>query len=194
MEYIDGKTLREVLNEGRLARGVCASLLRQIGGALDEIHARGIFHRDVKPENLMIRDAAKANEELVLIDFSMAMVKDLDKSLHGLSRAGGTVHYMAPEQAIGYASREADLYSLAKVTIEMVTGSSLVELLPDAGLDLSERVREMLPGRETGLSAGSVELLARALEFDPARRPVDVKGFTEAIAGDLEAGDGEFAG
>ncbi len=187
MEFIEGKTLRDLLKERLLVRDVCANLMRQIGNALHEIHSRRIFHRDVKPENMMIRNSALPNENLVLIDFSMAIVKDLDKSIHGLSRAGGTVHYMAPEQAIGYASSEADLYSLAKVAIEMITGNRLVDLLPDAGLDLSQRVRELMSAGTFGLLPGTIEILASALEFDPAHRPRDVRRLTEAIAADLES-------
>jgi hypothetical protein len=83
---------------GRLPAHLSANLFRQIGNALMG-----------SVENMMMRDAPAANEALVLIDSSMAIVKDLDKSIHGLSHTGGTVHYMAPEQAIGYASSEADL-------------------------------------------------------------------------------------
>ena len=187
MEFVEGKTLRDLLKEGRLAPDACASFMRQTGNALHEIHSRQIFHRDVKPENVMIRNSAEPNENLVLIDFSMAIVKDPDKSMHGLSRAGGTVHYMAPEQAIGYASSEADLYSLAKVAIEMLIGSRLVDLLPDAGLDLSQRVRELLLAGSFGLSPSTIEILVSALEFDPAHRPHDVRRLADAIADDLES-------
>ena len=95
MEFVEGKTLRERLNESKLTRRQTASYLRQASLALAEIHAHGICHRDLKPENLMIRSSAVPGMELVLIDFSIAIVQDPDETIHGLSRAAGTLHYMA---------------------------------------------------------------------------------------------------
>jgi hypothetical protein len=186
MEFIDGNTLREVLEEGCLAPLLTASYLRQIGAALDAIHAHGICHRDLKPENLMIRRAADWGREVVLIDFSIAIVKDPDETLHGLSRAAGTIYYMAPEQAIGYADSSTDIYSLAKILIEMLTGKRLSELLPDASMDLPERVRELLAGLPLELSSASIDVVGSALEFDPARRPRFAGQFAHQIAEDLE--------
>jgi serine/threonine-protein kinase len=186
MEYIEGETLRELLEIGRLAPERIARYLRQAGGALDQIHRRGICHRDLKPENLMIRTASPAEEELVLIDFSIAIVKDPDETLHGLSRAAGTIYYMAPEQAIGYADSSTDIYSLAKILIEMLSGKRLSTLLPNASMDLPERVRELLDALSVGLSPSSIALISSALEFDPARRPKNAGEFAEQIAQDLD--------
>ncbi|MBV9611946.1 MAG: protein kinase, partial [Acidobacteriaceae bacterium] len=171
MDFIEGKTLREVLSTGPLPSLQIARYLRQAGSALDQIHARGICHRDLKPENLMIRSPGPTARDLVLIDFSIAIVKDPDETIHGLSRAAGTIYYMAPEQAIGYADASTDIHSLAKVAIEMITGSRLSLLLPDASMDLPVRVRELLAALPLRLSAASIELIGSALEFDPARRP-----------------------
>jgi eukaryotic-like serine/threonine-protein kinase len=187
MEFIDGKTLRQVLNEGGLAIHQTASFLRQTGSALDEIHAHGVCHRDLKPENLMIREAGSLAEEVVLIDFSIALVKDPDETLHGLSRAAGTLYYMAPEQAIGFANSSTDIYSLAKVIIELLTGQRLSTLLPDASMDLPARVREFLGGLPITLSSTTIELLSSALEFDPARRPTIAGEFANRVAQDLES-------
>ena len=135
----------------------------------------------------MIRKSDRAPADIVLIDFSMAIVKDPDQSLFGLSRAGGTVHYMAPEQALGHASAEGDIYSLGKVAIEMMTGRRITELLPAATLDLSEQMRGFLRAQRFGLSPLSIDLLASALEFDPTRRVKSVDEFIAPIARDLEA-------
>jgi serine/threonine-protein kinase len=185
MEFVDGQTLRDVLSGELLDRARVASYLRQTGSALAEIHARRICHRDLKPENLMIRRSGEAGKDLVLIDFSIAIVQDPDQTLHGLSRAAGTLQYMAPEQAIGYADASSDIYSLAKILLEMLTGERLSVLLPDASMDLPVKMREFLRGSGFGLSEGSIDLVAGALEFDPARRPKDARGFAERIAGDL---------
>lgn len=186
MEFIEGVTLRAQMLNGRLPILRIAAHLRQIGSALEAIHARGICHRDLKPDNLMLRRDAPPGQELVLIDFSIAIIKDPDKTVHGLSRAAGTISYMAPEQAIGYADPATDIYSLAKVLVEMIAGERLATLLPDASMDLPQRVSEFVRRALPGLSSKSVILLASALEFDPARRPHDAARFAEQIASDLE--------
>lgn len=187
MEFVEGVTLRAMMDSGPISRDNIPSYFRQVGEALDVIHRNGICHRDVKPENLMIRFAAAPGEELVLIDFSIAIVKDPDKTVHGLSRAAGTISYMAPEQAIGYADPATDIYSLTKVFIEMITGTRLADLLPNASMDLPLRVQELLTTLSIGLSDNSIALLSRALEFDPARRPKNAREFTAQIAADLES-------
>jgi serine/threonine protein kinase len=102
---------------------------------------------------------------------------------------------MAPEQGIGYADASTDIYSLAKILIEMLTGERLSALLPDASIDLPQRVRGLLAGLPLGLSSLSIDLIARALEFHPLSRASDASGFADTIAKDLErhAGDGPEA-
>jgi hypothetical protein len=171
MEFVDGKTLRDAMQEARLAAPTIASLLRQAGSALDQIHAHGIYHRDLKPENIMLRSVSPLGQELVLIDFSIAIVKDPDKSVQGISRAAGSIIYMAPENAVGFADASTDIHSLNKILIELLTGRRLVELLPHASIDLPSRVREVLTGRVPRLSEASLELMCAAAEFHPSSRP-----------------------
>jgi len=187
MEFIEGGTLRDLLKAGPLTVQRAASLLRQAAVALDQIHARGIYHRDLKPENLMIRRGGPSGGELVLIDFSIAIVKEPDQTIHGLSRAAGTIYYMAPEQAIGFATPASDVYSLAKILLDMLTGQRLSTLLPNATLDLPDRVRELVRGLPIPLSGQSIDLLGSALEFDPSRRPQSAMLFAEPIVRDLSA-------
>ncbi len=187
MEFVEGKNLREILEAGPLPPRRTARVLRQLASALDAIHAQEICHRDVKPENVIVRREGSAEEESVLIDFSIAIVKDADETLHGLSRAAGSFDYMAPEQAVGYAEPSSDIYSLAKLVLEMLTGRQLKDLLPDAALDLPERVRVLARSLAVHLSDESIEMLATALEFDPARRPRAVGVFAAPLVNDLEA-------
>jgi len=187
MEFVEGRNLREILEAGPLPPGRTARLLGQLASALDAIHALEICHRDVKPENVIVRREGSAEEESVLIDFSIAIVKDANETLHGLSRAAGSFDYMAPEQAVGYAEPSSDIYSLAKLVLEMLTGRQLKDLLPDAALDLPERVRVLARGLEVRLSGESVEMLATALEFDPARRPRVAGAFAAPLVIDLLA-------
>lgn len=186
MEFVVGGTLRERLSAGSLTRTEVASYLRQIAAALQAIHARGIFHRDLKPDNLMVRPVGMSRPQIVLIDFSIAIVKDAEATLQGLSQAAGTFYYMAPEQAMGYADAASDIHSLAKIVLEMLTGKPLVEWLPDAALNLPQRARDLLGGGSYGLSSSAITLIGAALEFDPARRPRDAAAFAAVIASDLE--------
>jgi tRNA A-37 threonylcarbamoyl transferase component Bud32 len=191
MEYVEGRNLRAVLDAGPLPPHRTARLVRQLASALDAIHALGICHRDVKPENVIVRDIVRnggsPEEEAVLIDFSIAIVKDANETLHGLSRAAGSFDYMAPEQAVGYAEPSSDIYSLAKLLLEMLTGRQLKDLLPDAALDLPDRVRALARGLDVRFSDGSIEMLATALEFDPARRPRAAGAFAAPLVNDLTA-------
>ena len=187
MEFVEGRSLRMVVEEGPLPPRRTARLLRQLASALDAIHALGICHRDVKPENVIVRHEASPDEESVLIDFSIAIVKDANETLHGLSRAAGSFDYMAPEQAVGYAEPSSDIYSLAKLVLEMLTGRQLKDLLPDAALDLPERVRGLARNMGVHFSDESVEMLATALEFDPARRPRAAGSFAAPLVNDLTA-------
>ncbi len=186
MEFVDGRNLREVLESGPLPPRRTARILQQLAGALDAIHALEICHRDVKPENIIVRREGTAEEAPVLIDFSIAIVKDANETLHGLSRAAGSFDYMAPEQAVGYAEPSSDIYSLAKLVIEMLTGRQLRELLPDAALDLPERVRELAAGLEVRFSPASIDMLAAALQFDPKKRPNSAGWFAAPLVRDLE--------
>lgn len=188
MEFIEGANLREVLENGGLTPARAALLLAQLASALDAIHAEGIFHRDVKPENVIVRNGNAAGEEAFLIDFSIAIVKDANEMLYGLTRAAGSFEYMAPEQAVGYAEASSDIYSLAKLAIEMLTGRRLADLLPAASIDLPQRLRELLPNLGLQLSSESIEMFAAALEFDPARRPRRASDFARPLVKDLRGG------
>jgi len=187
MEFLEGQNLREVLEAGPLAPSRAARVLRQIGSALDAIHAAGICHRDVKPENIILRRTGSLEEEAVLIDFSIAIVKDANETLYGLSRAAGSFDYMAPEQAIGYASTSTDIYSLAKVAIEILTGRKLAQLVQAPSLDLTAQVRNLLPELKIKLSTEAIDMLASALEFDPGRRPHVAGCFVSPLVRDLES-------
>jgi hypothetical protein len=186
MEFVEGTTLRDALAFGALPPQRVASLLLQAGDALDAIHALEIYHRDLKPENIMVRSTGPDGRDLVLIDFSIAIVKLPKETIHGLSRAAGSIDYMAPEQTVGYADATTDIYSLAKVTLEMLTGKRLSQLLPDGSLDLPERVTELAMRLPIGMSSDAAALLGSALEFDPRKRPPAASQFAQTIAAGLE--------
>lgn len=189
MEFIEGKSLREILKNGPLTAARTGRILRQLASALDAIHAREIFHRDVKPENVLVRRLSGSNEtsgeQAVLIDFSIAIIKNANETLHGISRAAGTFDYMAPEQALGYARPASDIFSLAKVVIEMLTGHQVSELLPNEALELPVLILETMVNLKLNLSGESVQMLASALEFDPSKRPSVATQFATPLVRDL---------
>jgi serine/threonine protein kinase len=187
MEYVEGKSLRELIPDGPITPVRTARLLTQLASALAAIHKKNIFHRDVKPENLMIRNLKMPSEEIVLIDFSISLVKNANETLHGISRAAGSFDYMAPEQAIGYARPSTDIYSLSKVLIEILTGKRLAVLLPGASMDLPLRVRELLLTLPVHFSQASIGLISASLEFDPSHRPQEILHFVAPIVADLQS-------
>ena len=113
MEYIDGRTLRRVLDDRRLTRDEARRIITQTCGALTYIHGRQIIHRDLKPENIMITDNGG---NVKLIDFGCS---DAD-SYAVLKQPAGTWSYAAPEQRAGQAvDSRADIYALGVVIAGM---------------------------------------------------------------------------
>src|SRR5215210_1585052 len=119
-QFIDGGSLSDLIErEGKLAPPDSFAVLGQVAGALDALHAQGLFHRDIKPANILI----DANRDAWLTDFGLA--KDSQGSL--LTRPGqtvGSLDYMAPEQIHGAeVTAETDVYALACVAYECLTGA-----------------------------------------------------------------------
>jgi serine/threonine-protein kinase len=129
LEYVPGKSLGALLAEGPVPTVRALKIARQIAAALAAVHAVGVFHRDLKPDNVMLVERAGTDEDFVkLLDFGMAKVQmDLADEQPQLTRAGlvfGTPRYMAPEQAGGEPTdHRADIYSLGIVLYAMLRGS-----------------------------------------------------------------------
>ena len=119
MEYVAGRSVRELLNEhGVLAPAQAADVLEQTLAALEHAHRQGIVHRDVKPENLMVtRDGV-----VKVADFGLARAL-ADAQITEAGTVTGTVQYLAPEQLQGEpADPRTDLYALGVVAFELLTG------------------------------------------------------------------------
>jgi hypothetical protein len=125
MEYVQGKTLEQVLGEhGALPWSEVVKVGIQTCDALHYAHEHGVIHRDLKPSNLMITDEGQVK----LTDFGIA--KDLDKTaLTATGRTLGTAAYMAPEQIRGNpaVSHKTDLYAMGAVLYQMLTGQTPFE-------------------------------------------------------------------
>jgi serine/threonine-protein kinase PpkA len=117
MEYIDGGDLRDRITLG-LAAEHALQILLQLARALDVVHRAGIVHGDIKPQNVMFRDA----RSLVLVDFGVARVMETS-STAGSAQVVGTPAYISPEHVLGQPlDGRSDLYSAGVLFYEMLTG------------------------------------------------------------------------
>jgi len=166
MPLVTGESLRSRLfREGRLSVSLALRLAIETADALDYAHRQGVTHRDVKPENILLQD----NHAMVL-DFGIAGAISDVKAQGGDRLTTGTPAYMSPEQRAGEpVDGRADIYSLARMLVEMLTGE-----LPEAGSADLPRI--------PGVDREMVETIRRALAPDPDRRPPTAGEFAAALA------------
>ncbi len=135
MEYIEGKSLADVVRERRLPLSKTVQHLKTIADAIHYAHQRQILHCDLKPANILIDDEGK----LYVTDFGLAKRLGEDGKYLPLSTAGGTATYMAPEQVTGDEFTTAtDIYGLGGILYALLTGSS-----PFRGKTLEETLRRV---------------------------------------------------
>lgn len=119
MEYVQGKTLKEVIQErGKLSPPLACQIAIRILSALEHAHRNGIVHRDIKPQNILVH----ADGHIKVADFGIARIANSSTLTKG-DNVMGSVHYFSPEQAKGEgASAASDIYSTGIVLYEMLTG------------------------------------------------------------------------
>ena len=177
-EFVDGQTLRTLMNEKPFTLKEALNVATQIAGALSAAHAAGIVHRDIKPENIMLR----ADGYVKILDFGLAKLtelpttdSELEKSTLLQSNPGlvmGTVQYMSPEQARGKkVDARTDIWSLGIVLYELVSGR-----VPFTGetpshvmVSLMENELPSLTGHAT-VPAELERIIAKALRKDKKER------------------------
>jgi serine/threonine protein kinase len=169
MRYVEGGTLKELLNKGRLTLHDILDLMVQICSALDYAHRRGVIHRDVKPSNVILDSEGAA----YLMDFGIAKVLGKSGDLTATGAAIGTPAYMAPEQALGEkVDSRTDIYALGVVLYEMVVGR--VPFLADTPMAvLMAHLHEPLPlprDFDASISEPVQAVIIKSLAKDPEDR------------------------
>ncbi|HEY0995935.1 MAG TPA: serine/threonine-protein kinase [Gemmatimonadaceae bacterium] len=183
MSYVEGETLGERLRaRGPLPPAEAARVLREVAWALAYAHGRGIVHRDVKPDNILLE--AGTGRALVT-DFGIAQGGGPPGPDTGPGKIMGTAHFMSPEQAAsGAVDGRSDIYALGVVGYLALSGrlpfetSSLPALLVRQATEAPPSVRRAAPGLPSALGAAIDRCLAR----DPAARFPDGEALAAALA------------
>jgi serine/threonine protein kinase len=196
MEYVDGRSLRELVRQDGpqpLARAVAVA--RQVCAALAAAHALGITHRDIKPDNILLGRGPDGAEHVKVLDFGIAKVRETTEGEgegYTPTRTGmivGTPQYISPEQAMGKRGEEvdgrADLYALGVVLYEMVTGRLPFQSDTAMGMLLHHLQTAPTPPDlvrpDLAIPAPLSDVLMRALQKDREQRYASAGDMLEAL-------------
>jgi len=182
MEWVDGRLLRQVLNEQRkfpVERALRIALA--ICDTLAYIHTHGVVHRDLKPENIMV----DAEDRIKLIDFGIAAnVGSRRITFAKLSQTMGTPDYISPEQVRGKrGDARSDLYALGVMLYEMLTGK-VPFTGPNAFVIMNDRLlNNPIPPRQIdpAISPQLQEIIYRAIEREPKNRYASAREFARDL-------------
>lgn len=198
MDWIEGDSLRDVIRRERLDFARIARIIQQAGHALSYAHERGVHHRDLKPDNLMLR---REDDSVVLIDFGIATVQEWKQATRGASPAKtmlvGTAEYMAPEQIGGEPEAASDIWALDVISFELLTGQLPFAVPRDAQTgqvqwrSFSEVLRSGVRVAPSvlcpHLPAAAEPVILKSLAFDPPARHAQAREFGDALAVALTA-------
>ena len=187
MQLVPGATLAQLIEERALPARRALVLLRQVAEAIDAIHAAGLVHRDVKPQNVLVGDA----EDAYLGDFGLTRVEG-GSAVTGAGRLVGTIPYLAPELIRGEdAGPASDRYAFAATVFECLTGTAVFPRGSEAAM-LAAHTSEPPPAisaRRPELPAALDGVLQRGLAKDPAARFASAGGLVDAVEGALAGHD-----
>jgi serine/threonine-protein kinase len=180
MEFVDGDDLGSLLRRvGRLSPDRGVEVARQICAGLAAAHEKGVLHRDLKPDNIMIDGRGRVR----IADFGLAAVAE---SVLAQDIRSGTPAYMAPEQMAGReVTRQSDIYALGLVLYELFTGrraffgKTIVELLRKHENDAPDSPSAVVPDLDPSIERA----ILRCLEKDPLRRPASALAVSLSLPG-----------
>ncbi len=189
MEWLEGETVRSYLQrKGPLPKELVLYLFAQISEVLGIAHDNGIVHRDLKLENLMLVQGSQGQTILKVLDFGVAHVSHVDKSLTDTGILVGTPRYMAPEQIRaekGTIDARTDVYACGLMLLEMLTGQSafqketVSQLLYGQLHEMPPYLHQLHPDGDFG---GSLEIVVRrAVQKKPEQRYPSVQEFQRAL-------------
>ncbi|HEY0172699.1 MAG TPA: protein kinase [Pyrinomonadaceae bacterium] len=189
MELVRGESLRALLRrEGRLGAPRAVSLMRDVCAGVGAAHRRGIVHRDIKPDNIIVTPADEDHpvESVKVVDFGIAKLRDMAQEASTLTEAGtmvGTLFYMSPEQCKGEPlDSRADVYALGAMLHEMLAGTPPFSASSITSLIL-KHVGEPPPPLPADVHATPSlrAAVTRALAKNPDERPRDASEFAREI-------------
>jgi eukaryotic-like serine/threonine-protein kinase len=181
MEYVPGQTLRDVMREeGLLSPRAALDVLDPVLQALAEAHTKGLIHRDVKPENVILND----NGTVKVADFGLARAVTSQTVTSTQGVLLGTVAYLSPEQVErGIADARSDVYAAGLMLFEMLTGTKA--FTGETAIHVAyQHVHGGVPNpssRVAGLPPALDELVAVATARDPDERPADAAEFLTLV-------------
>jgi serine/threonine protein kinase/Tfp pilus assembly protein PilF len=181
MEYLEGRTLDQILKDQALGFEECFRVAGQLTAALENVHRAGLIHRDLKPANIMVLDDGKVK----LLDFGIARASN-ESSITQHGTLVGTVLYMSPEQVRGDELKfTSDIFSLGSVLYHMATGQ-----LPFPGKSFPEVCMAILDGKpkrpsevRSGFPPAFETVLLRCLSPEPENRYRHAEEIHGAILG-----------
>jgi serine/threonine-protein kinase len=179
MELVDGRTLKELIQQrGPLPPAIAVELAIEVLKALRYAHRRGIVHRDIKPQNVLLDEEGQAK----VADFGIARAETSQMTETGT--IVGTVQYISPEQAQGRpVSPRSDLYSVGVVLYELLTGRVPFDGEAPVSIALKQVSEPPIPPSQLrpGIPPALEAVVMRALEKDPARRFASADEFIAAL-------------
>jgi len=186
MQFVKGLTLRTQMPVEGMDLERAALILKQVGAAFEHVHQEKIFHRDLKPDNIMLQ-SLNGVEHVTVVDFGIAKVKDSVVAPSTVDKVSvGTVLYMSPEQLRGGEpiTAASDTYSMGVMAYEMVTGRRPFN--PISAAQLLEMQREGVRVKpidlRPNLPSAAQAIILRSLSFEPGARYQSAAEFGDSLA------------
>ncbi len=195
MELLDGRSLKQILREGGpMTPESAVHIVAQVCDGVHHAHDNGVIHRDLKPDNILIREGSRKNTDFVkVLDFGVAKVRSVPgaESITDTGMVCGTPAYMSPEQAMARTiDHRSDVYAIAILLFEMLTGRAPFRSDTPIQLLLAQ-VNESPPELSAvrgGLPKALERVIMRGLSKEPSERPQSAEEFAQLALDALQDG------